>query len=86
MATGKDADEASFSAYANEMVDNLERCLSEGYTERECMEAFEALTPRNEQARAGLLAAAPRIRKKTLYLAHLIIFLADRYFITWTSC
>jgi len=44
------ATEASFSAYANECLDNAERCLAEGFTERECFEAYEALTPRNEKS------------------------------------
>ena len=43
------ATEASFSLYANECLDNVERCLGEGYNERECFEAYEALTPLNEK-------------------------------------
>ena len=44
------ASEASFSAFAIEGVENMERCLSEGFSERECFEAYEALSPRNEKS------------------------------------
>lgn len=49
MATGRPADEASFSAWALDAVDNYERCRLEGYSEADCCEAFEALSPRNEK-------------------------------------
>ena len=65
------ATEASFSSYANECLDNVERCLSEGYSERECFEAYEALTPQNEKSfyhldqcvRGGVKSAMPHLTR-----------------------
>jgi N-acetylgalactosamine 4-sulfate 6-O-sulfotransferase len=42
------ASEKSFTEYAIESVEHLERCLKDN-TQRECFEAFEALSARNEQ-------------------------------------